>query len=183
MIKFKFLTGDVNYLDYGGKWISTRHNNGEFDYWFVLELLNVEDCVGEKEAKEVGFKYWVSLYVVAPEEFVEKESAMESCGNELKWENLADEQKVELIQEYSGGARIFHAAGNNYMKLVKEAKKEADITASFTFGFKMDSAQNAIGSTGWDFLRGDVLGGLKRYVESGKTGDTKMDLMAKIQGV
>ena len=38
-MRFSFLSGDMNFTRYGGKWISTRRNNGEFDYYFVIELL------------------------------------------------------------------------------------------------------------------------------------------------
>ena len=50
MIKFRWLTGDMDFLTYGGKWISTRQSNGEFDYYFVIELLNWRETVGEREA-------------------------------------------------------------------------------------------------------------------------------------
>ena len=49
-MRFSFLTGDMNYTTYGGKWISTRQNNGEFDYYFVIELLNWPETVGQREA-------------------------------------------------------------------------------------------------------------------------------------
>jgi hypothetical protein len=32
----------------------------------------------------------------------------------------------------------------------------------FFFGFAMDQAQNRIGSTGWDLIKGDLLAGLNR---------------------
>ena len=47
-MRFSFLTGDMNFTRYGGKWISTRRNNGEFDYFFVVELLNWRETVGER---------------------------------------------------------------------------------------------------------------------------------------
>jgi hypothetical protein len=30
--KFRFLTGDQNYLAYGAKWVSPKLNNGDFDH-------------------------------------------------------------------------------------------------------------------------------------------------------
>jgi len=39
-MRFKFLTGDVNWETYGGKWVSPKLNNGDFDYWLVLEFVN-----------------------------------------------------------------------------------------------------------------------------------------------
>lgn len=182
MLKFKFLTGDVDCLEYGGKWISGKYNNGEFDYWYVLELLNVEDSVGERGAKEVGFEYWVSVYVVAPEEFKEKDKALECIGSTYEWEQCTNEMKVECILSYSGGARLFHAAGDSYKKLFKAARKEIEATETCMFGNRMDQPQNQIGSTGWDFLRGDTLAGLERYLGEGKKDSPTNNLMAKLYG-
>lgn len=66
MTRFKFLIGDVNWLDYGGKWVSQKLNNGEFDYWLVLELTNMDDACGrDNEGKD---RYNVSLSCVSPGE-------------------------------------------------------------------------------------------------------------------
>ena len=62
-MRFKFLTGDVNFLDFGAKWISSKRNNGDFDYWLVIELINWAEAVGEKEAPA---RYNLSHCVVAP---------------------------------------------------------------------------------------------------------------------
>jgi len=61
MIRFTWLTGDMNWADYGGKWISQKLNNGDFDYFLVLEVWNWFESVGAKEAK-----YNVSLSIVSP---------------------------------------------------------------------------------------------------------------------
>lgn len=180
-MKFTFLTGDCNWKTYGGKWISTKYNNGEFDFWFVMSLLNWGDSVGAREAKEVGFTYHVSVCVIAPEQYVEKERALESSGIEQEWGELDDRTKVELIESYAGGAQIFAENGNNFRQLFKAAR-EAVRESELLFGFAMDRAQNAIGSTGWDFLTGNVLGGLQRYREAGKTDSPTSNLMLKIKG-
>ena len=65
-MRFYFLTGDVNYTTYGGKWISTRQSNGDFDYYFVIELLNWREAVGDREAPPETYN--VSLSVVSPQE-------------------------------------------------------------------------------------------------------------------
>lgn len=179
--RFRFLTGDVNWLDYGGKWISQRFNNGEFDWWFVLSLENVEDIVGEREAKEVGAKYWVNLSVYAPDEYKDKASILDSCGITEPWESLSAEQKIEMISSVDSGAHVFNVQGNNYKKLFAAARAKA-IESEFMFGFVMDKPQNKIGSTGWDFLTGDTLGGLRRYQESGRTDNPVINLVSKMQG-
>ncbi len=181
-VRFTFLTGDTNWADYGGKWISQKCNNGEFDYWFVMSLINWEDSVGEQEAEEVGAKYNVSLKVISPSEFVDKEGALRSSGIDQSWDELDEKMQVELIESYSGGAQIFSENGNNFRKLFKAAREKA-YTSEMLFGFVMDKPQNAIGSTGWDFLKGDIMAGLTRYVESKKNESPEMNLMAEISGV
>ena len=66
-MRFSFLSGDMNFTRYGGKWISTRRNNGEFDYYFVIELLNWRETVGRERAAET---YNVSVSIVSPDELV-----------------------------------------------------------------------------------------------------------------
>ena len=78
-MRFSFLAGDMNFTRYGGKWISTRRNNGEFDYFYVVELLNWRETVGEREAPPETYN--VSLSVVSPHEAKDKlGAAMECCG-------------------------------------------------------------------------------------------------------
>ena len=42
-VRFTFLSGDCNWSDYGGKWISQKFNNGDFDYWLVRELIPMSE--------------------------------------------------------------------------------------------------------------------------------------------
>ena len=35
-MNLKFLTGDINWTEYGGKFVTKKLNNGDFDYWLVL---------------------------------------------------------------------------------------------------------------------------------------------------
>ena len=178
-IKFTFLTGDMNWADYGAKWISQKFNNGEFDWWFVREIHRW----GEHEEPETG-KYNVSLSVVAPSQISEDErrGILSSCGHEegKAWDEYTPEQLVDIAHSYGTKANVFDANGNNYSKLFKDAAKAA-MECEFFFGFKMDAPQNLIGSTGWDFLKGDSLAGLRRYQESGETGDTAKDIMTTME--
>jgi len=176
MLKFKFLTGDVNFTDYGGKWISNRRNNGEFDYWFVIELRNWEDCVGEREAKEIGAKYNLSLSVVAPSQAPEKErqSVLDSYGQE-SFQCL--EREIEAFHAYGPKVNVWDANGNNWCKLMRQAKEEAN-KADMLFGFYMDRPVNKIGTSGWEAIRGDLLAPLRRVDEN---SPDNVKLMAKIQ--
>lgn len=156
MTKFKFLTGDTNWLDYGSKWVSKKLNNGEFDYWLVIEILNMDDACGrDNEGKD---KYNVSLSCVSPGEAGAENiaKAKECCGYEDGTLTLTDIGLVEMLSSYGVAAHLWQADGNNAHKLLKEAKKEANIVSSFTFGFSMDKATNRVGTTGWQAIKGQL---------------------------
>lgn len=167
-MKYRFLTGDINWQTYGGKFISRKLNNTEFDYWLVMEVINLKEACGD----DSEYTYHIQVCAIAPTELPEKElnSAWESMGMDG---NLQDAIKqygnkflIEMISGYMGGALIWQCSGNNLKKLIAEARKQSDIMGNMLFGFAMDRYQNAIGSTGWDLLRGDILAGLNRMGES-----------------
>ena len=160
-VKFKFLFGDVNWLRYGGKWISTqKFNNGDFDYWLILELINMHEATGDEKQE----KYHVNLQVVSLQEAGKEnlDKALNYCGfnqfaDEIKDDDLT---KVDALSSYGISAQVWSKNGNNADKLIREAKSEA-ILVNGLFGFYLDRIQNRIQSTGWDFLRGDILAGLQ----------------------
>ena|SRR3990167_1857363 len=157
-MRFKFLTGDMNWQTYGGKFISKKLNNSEFDYWLVMDVVNLKDAMGD----ESEYTYNVSIAAIAPSQLPHKEldSALSCCGIEEDKENLSLEVIIKAISTYMGGAIIFNESGNNLNALMKQARYEASLMGGMLFGFAMDKYQNRIGSTGWDILRGDILGGL-----------------------
>lgn len=162
-MRFTFLTGDVNWQEYGGKFISAKQNNGEFDYWYVMDILNWEDAVGEREAKEVGSTYCVSLYSVSPSEAGAEslKSAFDCCGmdsEELRSNPLV---QVEALVTYGVYAQLWSENGNNLAKLMKQAREQARM-ASMLYGFYMDRPANRIGTSNWDAQRGNILAGLAR---------------------
>jgi hypothetical protein len=161
-MKFKFLTGDINWQDYGGSFISKKLNNGEFDYWLVLQVTNWVDAVGESEAKDVGAKYNVCLSAVSPQQAGDEnlQRALGSYGMEGESEREIEFRKdpimqVECLHSYGVSAPLWQADGNNLSKLMKEARRQADMS-NMLFGFYMDGPKNRIGNTGWDFIKGDI---------------------------
>lgn len=72
-MRFRFLVGDMNWETYGGSFVSKRLNNGEFDYWLVLEVIPSEN-------EEANPRYQVSLNVVAPSQcpLAEQQAAVRS---------------------------------------------------------------------------------------------------------
>ena len=108
------------------------------------------------------FKYMVTLQAVSPDEAGEKElnSALESFGwEDIDRSELTDWQRVGLLSESGCYAQLWNDGGDNLKKLLKEAHNQAKIS-DIMFGFMMDRPINMIGSTGWDFIKGDILAGL-----------------------
>ncbi len=158
-MEFAFLTGDVDWQEYGGKWISNKLNNGDFDYWVVLEFINWLDATGETYNDN---EFLVSLASVAPSE-VSKEEMDQAIGS-MGWPENDDNEpddiaKVEILSSYGILAHLWQEEGNDADLLLKRARQAANVVTGL-FGFFMDTQQNAIGSTGWDFIKGDIMAGL-----------------------
>jgi len=153
-MRFTFLTGDINWKEYGGKFISPKQNNGEFDYWFLIDVMNADDHV------DFEYKYIVQVTVIAPSMVSEedKKSARDSWGDyEME---MTERMWIEVLSCYGCGlVPIWNGQGNNIAKLMKEAREKAMIGSSM-FGFFMDRPVNMIGTTGWDALKGDLTAGL-----------------------
>ncbi len=164
MIHLKSLTGDINWIKYGGKFVSPKFNNGEFDYWLVVDFINFLDATGELYNNED--KYVIEIHTVAPSQAPrkEKEAAERSCGYET--ENKDDMYWIEVLESYGIFANIWTKSGNNAKELMKEAREQILIISSFTFGLAMDRTENKIGTTGWDMIRGDILAPLRRREET-----------------
>ena len=150
-VPFKFLAGDVNWEEWGGKWISKKLNNGEFDYWLVIELVNMEEATGDTS----GGKYMVTLSAVSPEQAKDHlEHAFETYGQKYS-PKASNEEKVEVLHGYGVSASLWNDMGDDADDLIEKAKKEAEKSETL-FGFYMDKPENRIGDTGWDFIRGDT---------------------------
>ena len=179
-MRFKFLSGDVNPAKYGAKWISNKLNNGDFDYWLVMELINMDEACGrDNEGKS---RYIVELSAVSPSQCpeVERKRAMESCGyGTPPGASISDEAWVEMIHSYGVKAVLWSKSGNNYGLLLGGARREALVSSSL-FGFYMDRPQNRIGTTGWEMIRGDITAGLHRTIASGSTTGR---ILAKMHGI
>jgi hypothetical protein len=159
MLKLRFLSGDINWKTFGAKWITKKLNNGDFDYWLIVAFINFEEATGEKCD---GNRYVVEIHAVAPSQISEtdKNAAFRSIGlgNEDKSE-YTEEQIAEVIESYGISANLKTLYGNNANNLMKEARKDINLVSRL-FGFFMDKPENAIGSTGWDIIKGDLTAGL-----------------------
>ncbi len=118
--RFTFLLGDVSPAEYGGKWISQKLNNGDFDYWLVLELVNMEDACGD----EAPSRYSVSVSAVSPGQAGSDnlKAAADCCGIPAR-DVATPEQWVELLHSYGVSAHLWDKSGNNYSKLITTNSK------------------------------------------------------------
>ena len=160
-MNFRFLTGDVNWVDYGGKFISKKLNNGDFDYWLVLDFINMHEATGE----ETQDKYVVQILSVSPQEAGEEhvKSAFRCIGFDKEPKDTSDIERVLALSEYGIYATIWSSSGNNASKLIREAHKQI-LPITSLYGFYMDKRENLIGNTGWDFIKGDI--GFKQEVRT-----------------
>ena len=111
-------------------------------------------------AKQNG-KYHLEIHAVSRKAVESREGgaeeleAMKQCQG-IQDMDLNDEQFHVEMMEYGLGAIIWQKSGNNQRKLLRDAKEELK-KIRMLFGFYMDRPLNAIGSTGWDCIRGDIL--------------------------
>jgi hypothetical protein len=160
---FKWLSGDVDYRTYGGKWISKPLSAGLFNYWLVMELMNLEDlgCRVEGDGVYNLSLSAVSLDLLPSSKLVE---VVDDLGQDWFTEHFQKlEEKIQLeimIDEahtYGYGSILWSEDGNNYTKLLKEAHRRAIHIAKYPWSY-MEQQANQIGATHLDFMRGNVLG-------------------------
>jgi hypothetical protein len=160
MLKLKRLSGDINWKTFGAKWITKKLNNGNFDYWLIVDFMSFLDATGEKiDGKYI---YVIEIHAVAPSQVPNKEKDAAFRSMELENEDrstMTEEQIAEVIESYGISANLRTLYGTNANKLMKEARKEINIVSRL-FGFYMDRPENRIGSTGWDIIKGDLMAGL-----------------------
>lgn len=98
----------------------------------------------------------------------------EECGIEGKVDSkwLAKE-----LMSRGTCATVIQESGNSKVDVLQRIQARMFEVTTFG-GYGLDKAQNAIGSTGWDFMKGDILAGLKRHQ---RTPTAK--LMGKLTGI
>ena len=135
----------------GGKFISSKLNNGDFDYWLVLEVINMHEATGELDIP----KYNVSILAVSPQQAGKEsvERALASCGISEYGED--EIYQVEALSDYGIHAQLWNQSSNNIKALLVQARKEAQLV-NILFGFYMDQPENRAGSTGWDLIAGNL---------------------------
>lgn len=70
------------------------------------------------------------------------------------------EQRAEILIECGQFATLWQGSGDHKLGLLQRAVNQLP-EINLLCGFKLDAPQNAIGSSGWDFLRGDITAGIR----------------------
>lgn len=169
---FRFLTGDVDYLAYGGKWYrkvaDTRYH--------VIELTNMWEATGDKSISQYDVEL-SEIDITCPQ----LKTAMHSCGPDD--EELQDNElvKVEALSSYGAGAPLGSWGGSNARKLIAEARSESrELDDPDKYEAAMSRPVNRLGSTAREYAAGDFDSAIRRGVER---DDPAAKIMAKIGGV
>lgn len=162
---FKFLTGDVNYLDYGAKWYRVIPGTNDLRY-HVIELINWEDAVGRDA--EGGPTYNMDLSEIdlgaISEETIRQ--AIDSCGW-LDEDDLTELAIVEACHGYGCKAPLWNEDGNNFRELMAEAKRQSrELDDPEAHEVAMQRPVNRLGETASEFMRGDLWSALRRAKEN-----------------
>lgn len=140
-MRTQHLAGDI--------WISPKQNNGDFDYWLVVNIINMDEACGCNNPKYVAEVCAISPKEAGPENI---KKALECCGMEETSNPL---KLVQALHSYGVYAPCTSFSGNNARKVLQQAKCFLDVIASL-LGVFLDGPKNAIGHTGWDLIRGDT---------------------------
>ena len=133
--------------------ISSRQNNGDWDFWLVAKLEYIQEIDPDATSR-----YYISVAAVAPDALSDKEKHRAlSCFGMNEMDVNGDLMLVNILHEYGHKAILWSAYGNNASVLWKQSRHETQLI-SMMFGFYMDRPQNALGATGWDWIAGNPLG-------------------------
>lgn len=180
MTNFAFLTGDLNWQEYGGLW----YRRIAPKVYHVIELINLIDAIGEEAESTYGVELQeIDLIGITSAQL---DSALSCCGARELYERQDKESTrellaVESLSVYGLFAPMGRWAGNAYASLLKTAKEESrHLTNSYNYRrAQLARPVNKIGSTATEFARGDLDSALERGIAK---GDKTALLVAKIKG-
>ena len=130
---FKFLTGDINFIEYGGTWYKTDDN----ETYTIIELINMED-----QTTNYPFKYLLSLDTVYLDNDLEDRhlvSALESSGYDKPayYHTIPDITKVECLHSAGYHDHIYDISGNNITQMIEHI-----IKASYSYPHTQEYKEN-----------------------------------------
>lgn len=186
MIKFGkewLYSGDVDTLEYGGKWyrdVSIPEEN-RHGLWQFIEITNMDEACGRDNE---GRPTYVVEFSEVNLQTADVERAWESCG----WNSEGPHEPCEMAEachSYGCKAPLGSWEGNSAGKLLQQAKREAsdlDPRNGSNIGrvLALKRPVNAIGSTAEEYSQGNIEPAIRRGLAR---GDAKAQLMAKLYGI
>lgn len=114
MKKFQWLTGDVNYREYGGKW----YRQDDKDLYTVIEMTNMEEACGDIS----NGRYLATVQEITTDDPGTNAAAMDFAG---MTESDVKEYPLLLVEALSsyGGDEMWSDFSNNFYELLAEAKR------------------------------------------------------------
>lgn len=149
----------VEDIDVAKVWLADRIADSDWPIIILVQLIYTEDYSREWAANG---KYVLQIEAVAPDapDAEHTMRVIDSIGSTLPdWNKMGDVAQALALSDYGTKAVLWSEQGSSLRKLVRKARSELT-TIGILFGFYMDRAQNAIGNTGWDWIKGEI--GFKR---------------------
>jgi len=183
-MSFKFLTGDVCWEDYGGKWY---RKTGPKTF-LIIEVMNWEDASGELGPGESTHNVSLSEVDLSDEESLV--DSLRSCGWEIEDGEVFNSYDgsevggelamVEAMHGYGCKAPLGDWNGSKIKKLMSHAGKKAiDLEDTDEYEDAMGTPVNAIGSTAREYQRQELLGPILRGISE---GNASADLASAVEG-
>jgi hypothetical protein len=185
---------DVNWEDYGGKWMKQAPDGT----YFFLIFTNMEDACGRDALEGPDpMRYLCEVRQVALREMDSKQisDCMSYVGmDEDDLSHMTEEETEVAIAcaavDYGVYAPLHSESALTYPERVRAAARrvaEELIADDAALEDRLAQPVNRIGSTAADFRKGDVMAGLGRYCaevdRTGRAPDATKNLMLKLHGV
>jgi len=163
-------------------------NHGDFNFRYAIKAYDMAEYVGEEEVGKESPLH-IELYVVSPQAAGGHciREAIKSCGYEgfpKPGEGTRHVAVCEALLNCGTSAGIYSLVGGHArtfndgwweepegVDLAKELyegvglMKQHAVFVDSMFGFFMDRPLNAIGSTGWDWVKGDIMRPLRERAD------------------
>jgi len=161
-LPFEKVSGNVwpdDYEDECGLWRHPASLPAEGPIWLYIKMDALPgDCAGPH-----GHKWMASLVGVSPFFATNASvcSALESCGDYLAdcWDDLDPAKRemalCEALVSYGVYCPVVHKTSGRAKGAFKGCAQEA-VFPTMMWGVVADRTVNAVGSGGWDFLRGEL---------------------------
>lgn len=125
-MRFKTLSGDVNWKDYGCKLVSPVQNNGDFDYYLVIDFTNMDDACGRDN--EGRARYSACVLCVAPSQVTREEMDRALEGVDGLWSSLDDHGMHHDVDDLAELCRL-HESAEEESRTVKFLASQKPVNA------------------------------------------------------